>query len=302
MSKNVLISGASGFVGTHLTELLLEKGYKVIKLTRSLTGSSDDQVYWNPAKGEIELESLQDLDAVVHLAGENIVGRWTDHKKAKIENSRVLGTKLLSESLAKLNKKPKVLISASAIGYYGNRGDEILSEESTPGEGFLADVSLKWENATEAANDAGIRVINLRIGMVLGLDGGALEKMLLPFRIGIGGKIGEGKQYWSWIAIDDLIGIIYYLLRNEDLKGPVNAVAPNPVTNSEFTFALGRVLNRPTILPLPAFAARVLLGEMADETMLSSARVKPQKLLDSGYKFKYPELQQTLNSILKTSK
>ncbi len=302
MSKNVLISGASGFVGTHLTEFLLSKGCTVKKLTRSLQGTTGDQVCWNPAKGEIELEALQDLDAVVHLAGENIAGRWTEKKKANIEKSRVQGTKLLSESLAKLNKRPEVLIAASATGYYGDRGDEILNEESAPGEGFLADVSLKWENATEAANEAGIRVFNLRIGMVLGLGGGALQKMLLPFKIGLGGKIGDGKQYWSWIAIDDLIGIIYYLLSKEDLSGPVNAVAPNPVTNSEFTFALGRVLKRPTIFPLPAFVARGLFGEMADGTMLSSARVTPQKLLDLGYKFKYPKLEQALNSILRVSR
>jgi len=302
MTKNILISGASGFVGGNLTEFLLERGCKVKKLTRSVQGSAGNLVYWNPAKGEIELEALEGLDAVVHLAGENIAGRWTEKRKTNIENSRIQGTKLLSESLAKLNKKPQVLIAASATGYYGDRGDEILSEESAPGEGFLTDVCLKWENATEVANEAGIRVFNLRIGMVLGLGGGALQKMLPPFKIGVGGKIGEGKQYWSWIAIDDLVGIIYYLLNSQDLKGPVNAVAPYPVTNSEFTFALGRVLNRPTILPLPGFVARGLLGEMADATMLSSARVIPRKLLDSGYKFKYPKLEQALNSILKASK
>ena len=299
MSKNVLISGASGFVGTHLTKFLLERGYKVKKLTRSPQDNTGGQAYWNPERGEIELEALQDLDAVVHLAGENIAGRWTEKKKAKIENSRVEGTKLLSESLAELDKRPEVLISASAIGYYGDRGDEVLTEESAPGEGFLADVGIKWENATKAAQEAGIRVCNPRIGLVLGMDRGALEKMLMPFKLGLGGKIGGGKQYWSWIAIDDLIGIIYYLLGKEDLSGAVNAVAPNPVTNSEFTSALGRALNRPTIFPLPAFVARGLLGEMADETMLSSTRVKPQKLLDSGYEFKYPELEQALNSILK---
>ncbi len=302
MSKNVLISGASGFVGTHLTEFLLEKGYKVKKLTRSLPDTTGDQVYWNPAKGEIELEALEDLDAVVHLAGENIAGRWTDQKKAKIESSRVQGTKLLSESLAKLNKKPEVLIAASAVGYYGSRGDEILSEKSTHGRGFLSDVGVKWENATKAAQEAGIRVCNVRIGLVLGADGGALGKMLVPFKLGLGGKIGDGKQYWSWIAIDDLVEIIYYLLEHEDLKGPVNAVAPNAGTNNEFTSTLGRVLGRPTIFPLPAFVVRGLFGEMGEETMLSSARVTPQKLLDSGYKFKYPKLEQALNNILKVSR
>jgi len=302
MTKNILISGASGFVGAHLTKFLLEKGYKVKKLTRAVQGSAGNLVYWNPAKGEIELEALEGLDAVVHLAGENIAGRWTEKKKAKIESSRVQGTKFLSESLVKLNKKPEVLIAASAIGYYGNSGDEILTEESAKGSGFLADVGVKWEQATQPAAEAGIRVCNVRIGLVLGRDGGALEKMLFPFKLGLGGKIGDGNQYWSWIAIDDLVGIIYYLLSSQDLKGPVNAVAPYPVTNSEFTFALGKVLNRPTILPLPGFVARGLLGEMAGATMLSSARVIPWKLLDSGYKFKYPKLEQALNSILKASK
>ncbi len=298
MSKNVLISGASGFVGTNLTEFLLKKGCTVKKLTRSPQGTASDQIYWNPTKGEIELEALEDLNAVVHLAGENIAGRWTDHKKANIEKSRIQGTKLLSESLAKLNKKPEILISASATGYYGDRGDEILNEDSAPGEGFLADVGIGWENATEAANKAGIRVINLRIGLVLGTGGGALEKMLLPFKIGLGGKIGDGKQYWSWIAIDDLVGIIYYLFSKGDLRGPVNAVTPNPVTNTEFTSALGRALNRPTILPLPAFVARGLLGEMADATLLSSVRVIPQKLIDTRYEFKYPKLEQALSNVL----
>ena len=302
MSKNILISGAAGFVGTHLTELLSERGYKVTVLSRSAKGIRENIIYWNPMKGEIDIEALKDIDAVVHLAGENIAGRWTSTKKAKIENSRVLGTKLLSETLASLNKKPEVLISASAIGIYGDRGDETLTELSSPGHGFLADVGVKWEDATLAAKDAGIRVCNLRIGLVLGNDGGALEKMLIPFRLGLGGKIGDGKQYWSWIVIDDLVKIILYLIENKDLDGPINAVSPDPSTNSEFTSALGKVLNRPTIIPLPAFAARGLLGEMADETMLSSTRVIPQKLLDSEFEFKYTDLNDALSGILKATK
>jgi len=273
MSKNVLITGATGFVGTYLTEFLIDRGYDVIILSRSAKGNKGNVAYWNPERGEIDIEALKNLDAAVHLAGENIAGRWTDHKKTRIDNSRVLGTKLLSESLASLNKKPEVLISASAIGIYGNRGDEILTEASSHGQGFLADVGVKWEEATKIAKEAGIR---------------------------IGGKIGDGKQYWSWIAIDDLVEIIYYLLKNKNLEGPVNAVSPNPVTNSEFTRALGQVLNRPTLIPLPAFAARGLLGEMADETMLSSTRVIPQKLLDAGFKFKYMDLKNALSGILKT--
>ena len=300
MSKNVLITGAAGFVGTYLTEFLIDRGYDVIILSRSAKGNKGNVAYWNPERGEIDIDALQDLDAAVHLAAENIAGRWTDHKKTRIDNSRVLGTKLLSESLASLNKKPEVLISASAIGIYGNRGDEILTEASSHGQGFLADVGVKWEEATKIAKEAGIRACNVRIGLVLGKDGGALKKMLMPFKLGLGGKIGDGKQYWSWIAIDDLIEIIYYLLKNKNLEGPVNAVSPNPVTNSEFTRALGQVLNRPTLIPLPAFAARGLLGEMADETMLSSTRVIPQKLLDAGFKFKYMDLKNALSGILKT--
>lgn len=298
MSKTVLISGAAGFIGTHLTELLVTEGYNVRILTRSSTVSKDNVVCWNPDKGELDVPSLEGLDAVVHLAGENIAGRWTQDKKAKIENSRVDGTKLLSESLATLGKKPEIFIAASAIGIYGDRGDEILTETSAPGTGFLADVGVKWENATNSAEEAGIRVCNIRIGLVLGADGGALEKMLIPFKLGLGGKIGDGHQYWSWIAIDDVVRIIYYLLENPDLKGPVNLVSPNAVTNEEFTSALGRVLNRPTILPLPGFVAKGLLGEMAEETMLSSTRVVPQKLLDSGFKFRYTDLKDALSDIL----
>lgn len=300
MSKNILITGAAGFVGTHLTEYLVSKGYNVLILSRSAKSTKGNVAYWNPERGEIDIEALKDLDAVVHLAGENIAGRWTDQKKAKIESSRVLGTRLLSESLAALSKKPEVLIAASAVGIYGNRGDEVLTEASSHGRGFLADVGIKWEDATKAAKEAGIRVCNLRIGLVLGKDGGALEKMLMPFKLGLGGRIGDGKQYWSWIAIDDLIRIIYYLLNNKDLEGPLNAVSPNPITNNEFTSALGRTLNRPTIFPLPGFVAKGLLGEMADETMLSSTRVLPQKLLDIGFKFKYTDLNNALSGILKT--
>ena len=299
MSKKVLISGAAGFIGTHLIEFLVESGYKVKILTRSSRVSRENIVYWSPEKGKVSINELEDLYAVVHLAGENIAGRWTDQKKAEIERSRVEGTRLLSESLAKLDKKPEVLVAASAIGYYGNRGDDILTEESAPGTGFLADVGVKWEDATSAAKEAGIRVCNLRIGLVLGTDGGALEKMLMPFKFGLGGRIGDGQQYWSWISIDDVVGIIYYLLNNKDIQGPVNAVAPNAVTNEEFTSALAKVLNRPTIFPLPAFVARGLLGEMADQTMLSSTRVVPQKLLNSGYKFEYTDLEDTLSSLLK---
>lgn len=301
MSKNILISGAGGFVGTHLIELLASKGYGITILSRSAQSSKENVISWDPVSGQLDVDALQNIDAVVHLAGENIAGRWTKEKKARIENSRVQGTKLLSESLASMGKKPEVLISASAIGIYGNRGDETLTESSSPGHGFLAEVGINWEEATKPAVEAGIRVCNVRIGLVLGSDGGALEKMLIPFKLGLGGKIGGGNQYWSWIAIEDLVSIIYFLLIKKNLDGPVNAVSPVPVTNTEFTSTLGKVLNRPTIIPLPAFAARGLLGEMADETMLSSTRVIPQKLLDSGFEFKYTELNSALSGILKTN-
>ena len=301
MSKNVLISGAAGFIGTHLTKALADLGHNVIILSRSAKSTKHNVINWKPASGKLDLSGVTDLDAVVHLAGESIAGRWTDEKKARIKNSRVEGTKLLAEALGGLNKKPEVLISASAIGIYGDRGDEALTEASPPGSGFLSEVGVKWEEATEPAREAGIRVCNIRIGLVLGNGGGALEKMIVPFKLGLGGKIGGGRQYWSWISIDDLVGIVIYLMNNNNLEGPVNAVSPNPLTNSEFTSALGNALNRPTIIPLPAFAARGLLGEMAQETMLSSTRVIPKKLLDAGFEFKYSDLDDALSGILTTN-
>jgi len=301
MSKNILISGAAGFIGTHLTEAFADLGHNVIILSRSAKSTKHNVINWKPESGKLDLSGITDLDAVVHLAGESIAGRWTEEKKARIKNSRVKGTELLAEALGGLNKKPEVLISASAIGIYGDRGDEALTETSPPGDGFLSEVGVKWEEATEPAKEAGIRVCNIRIGLVLGNGGGALEKMILPFKLGLGGKIGGGGQYWSWISIDDLVGIIIYLMNNNNLEGPVNAVSPNPLTNSEFTSALGKALNRPAIIPLPAFAARGLLGEMAQETMLSSTRVIPKKLLDAGFKFKYAELDDALSGILTTN-
>lgn len=301
MSKNILITGAAGFIGTHLTESLADKGHNIIILSRSAKKSKHNVFWWDPASGEIDLDGVPDLDAVVHLAGESIAGRWTDDKKARIKDSRVDGTKLLADALSGLKKKPEVLISASAIGIYGNRGDETLTEQSAPGKGFLAEVGVKWEEATSAARDTGIRVCNIRIGLVLGSDGGALEKMITPFKFGVGGKIGDGTQYWSWISIDDLVEIIIYLINNSAIEGPVNAVSPNPVTNSEFTSALGKALNRPTIIPLPSFAARGLLGEMAEETMLASTRVIPKKLSESGFQFKYTDLNEALSGILNTN-
>lgn len=293
----ILISGATGLVGTELRSQLKEKGNEITVLSRSRSGSSERIAVWNPSTGDIESDKLEGHDAVVHLAGESIMGRWTEEKKIEIENSRVIGTRLLAETLAGLKRKPSVIVSASAIGYYGDRGRELLTEDSQEGDGFLADVAVKWEDALKPAVDAGIRAVMVRLGVVLSSEGGALEQMLLPFKLGVGGRIGDGEQYWSWIAIDDVAGAIYHCIVNEGINGPVNLVSPNPVTNKEFTDTLGDVLGRPTILPLPSFAARGLFGEMAEELMLASTRVVPEKLLESGYQFQYTDLKDALNDL-----
>jgi uncharacterized protein (TIGR01777 family) len=294
----VLVSGSSGFIGSSLVSFLKEKRAEVVRLVRSQPNPGEAAVFWDPEKGNIENTRLKGLDAVVHLAGESIIGRWTAGKKAKILNSRKNGTRLLAESLARLDRKPKVLICASAIGYYGDRGEEILKEESPAGKGFLPEVCLAWEGATQPAAEAGIRVVNLRIGMVLSPKGGALAKMAPPFKMGLGGKIGSGRQYVSWISMGDLLGIFQHALATESLRGPVNAVAPNPVTNLEFTKTLGRVLSRPTLFPMPAFAARLAFGEMSNELFLASTRVIPSKLLETGFQFRHMELESALRELL----
>jgi uncharacterized protein (TIGR01777 family) len=243
------------------------------------------------------------LDAVIHLAGESIAGgRWTAARKARIRDSRTQGTRLLAETLAQLARPPKVLISGSAIGYYGDRGQEILTENEGPGSNFLAGVCRAWESATEPAAHNGTRVVILRTGIVLSRKGGALARMLTPFRMGVGGVVGSGKQFMSWISIDDLVRIILYALKIETVKGPVNAVAPKPVTNAEFTRLLGRILRRPTVLPMPGIAARLAFGEMADELLLASTRVAPAKLEASGFVFRHPDLESALMSILGVAK
>jgi uncharacterized protein (TIGR01777 family) len=248
---------------------------------------------WDSASGEITTDGP--IQAIVHLAGESIAGgRWTESRKRLIRDSRVDPTRRLCEALARRSPKPAVLICASAIGYYGSQGDIVLTENSPSGEGFLPDVCRQWEAATLPAAEAGIRVVNLRIGMVLGRKGGALASMLTPFRLGLGGVVGSGRQYWSWIAIDDLVGAMQHAIVTRAISGPVNATAPNPATNREFTKALGRVLRRPTIVPMPAFAARLALGPMADDLLLASARVVPSRLLESGYQFRFPELEPAL--------
>ncbi len=297
----MLVSGSSGLVGSALVPALTGGGHRVVRLLRpeSKTSAGQEAWGWDPGKGSMLSLGRDAVDAVVHLAGENIAAaRWSEKQKARIRDTRVKGTRVLCELLAKLSSPPKVLICASAIGYYGNRGDELLREESFPGSDFLAQVCQEWEAATEAAARKGIRVVNLRIGLVLSAAGGALAKLLLPFRLGLGGRIGAGKQYMSWIAIDDLVGVIAHAITNDALKGAVNAVTPNPVTNLEFTKTLGKVLKRPTLFPMPAFAARLALGEMADALLLASTRVEPVRLLAAGYAFRFPNLEGALRHVL----
>lgn len=294
----VLLTGAHGLVGSALNPFLTTGGHSVEPLRRKKTSQAGRGVFWNPAEVGIELDKLEGFDAVVHLAGESIVGRWDDEKKRKIRDSRVKGTRLLAETLAKLERRPHTLVSASAIGYYGDHGDEVLTEQSPAGKGFLADVCREWEAATATAAEAGIRVVNLRFGVILSPQGGALEKILLPFRYGLGGEVGSGRQYWSWIAVDDAVGAIHHALITDALRGPVNAVTPHPITNREFTKTLGDLLSRPTLAPTPEFAARLLFGEMADELLLASARVEPARLRNTGYLFRFQTLEEGLRHLL----
>jgi uncharacterized protein (TIGR01777 family) len=295
----ILVTGSSGLVGSALIPSLKAQGHEVIRLVRSAPKDSATQIYWNPENGTISAGELEGFDAVVHLAGDNLAeGRWTDEKKRSIRESRIKGTMLLSETLAKLEHKPDVLVSASAIGFYGSRGDEQLNEQSASGDDFLSEVCREWELSTQLASQSGVRVVHLRFGVILSNEGGALAKMLTPFRMGVGGKIGDGKQYMSWIVIDDAVGAIGHALTNDSLRGAVNVVAPEPVTNYEFTKAMGSVLSRPTIFSMPAFAARLAFGEMADATILASQRVEPVRLKESGFVFKYPELEGALKHVL----
>ena len=298
----ILVSGSTGFIGSALLPSLTSAGHHITRLIRSGTpklGGTSPAITWNPDLEELNPSSLEGFDAVIHLAGENIAGgRWNPRRKSSIRESRTKGTRLLSQALGGLGHPPKVFISASAIGYYGNRGDERLNEKSPPGEDFLAVVCQEWEQATVVAAKAGIRIVNPRIGMVLSPKGGALAKLLTPFRLGVGGVVGDGNQYMSWIELDDLVGVFQHALASHQLQGPVNAVSPNPVTNREFTKTLGRVLGRPTIFPLPAFAAKLALGEMAEALLLSSQRVEPQRLLETNYVFRFLQLERALEALL----
>ena len=287
----ILVSGSSGLVGSALTFNLLSDGHQVFRLVRS---KQEDGIYWNP-KEPMDSAAMEGFDAVVHLAGENIAeGRWNAEKKRRIRESRIDGTKHLSQTLAALKSPPRAFLSASASGYYGSRGDEVLTEESPAGTGFLSSVCTEWEAATEPLKEKGVRVVLLRFGIILSDKGGALQKMVTPFKFGAGGRIGSGKQYWSWIDLDDVVRIIELAISNEAIQGPVNVGTPNPVTNREFTEALARVLNRPAIVPIPAFAARAAFGEMADEMLLSSCRMDPAKLVAQGYTFGYPDIESSL--------
>jgi hypothetical protein len=290
----ILVSGSSGLIGSALLPELEKAGHSVARLVRRTP--SANEVQWNP-DGNIQPAAVDGFDAVVHLAGESIAGRWTEAKKARIRNSRVQGTSSLANALARTTRLPKVMVCASAIGIYGDRADETLREESAPGSDFLAEVAKQWEAATEPAARAGIRVVLLRIGVVLSRHGGALARMLPPFRMGLGGRIGSGKQWMSWIALDDVVGTIQHALTTESLRGALNTVAPNPVTNAEFTRTLGEVLHRPTVFPLPEFIVRTIFGEMGQALLLSSQRVECAKLLASGYRFRHPELQSALQAL-----
>lgn len=298
----ILVSGSSGLVGSALLPVLRSAGHEVVRLVRGpsgLSGPGDATVQWDPEKGELDGSRLEGIEAVVHLAGENIAARrWTAAQKARIRDSRVRGTALLSDRLANLAQPPATLVAASAIGFYGDRGDELLDEDSASGNDFLSEVCRQWEAASLPASEKGIRVVRLRLGIVLSPRGGALAKMLLPFKLGAGGKIGSGRQHLSWIALDDAVGAIGHALTDSNLSGPVNAVAPNPATNLEFTKTLGKVLSRPTLFPMPGFAARIAFGEMAEALLLAGARVEPRRLAGSGYSFQFPTLEGALRHLL----
>ena len=299
----ILISGASGLVGAKLVPALTSQGHQVVRLVRDKAKAHGDAAFWDPKGGFLDPAALAGAEAAINLAGESIAsGRWNADRKRAIRESRVDATTTIAKAFAALDPKPRVLINASAIGYYGSRGDEWLDESSSSGSGdFLSGVCRDWEAATAPATKAGIRVVLSRFGVILSKRGGALATMLTPFKLGLGGRIGDGRQYMSWIAIDDVIGAILHSLGTENLAGPVNTVAPNPVTNAEFTKTLGKVISRPTLFPMPAFAAKLVFGEMGEELLLGGQRVRPAKLLESGYTFKYPELETALRHVLSNS-
>jgi uncharacterized protein (TIGR01777 family) len=294
----IAISGSTGFLGRALSAHLTGLGHQVIALTRRSGAGAAQSISWDPARGELAPNALAGIDAVVNLAGENVAQRWTDDVKREIRDSRVKGTALLARTIQEMETPPRTLLSGSAIGIYGDRGQELLDESSAPGRGFLADVARAWEDATGAIDRADVRVVHLRTGTVLGADGGALEKMLPPFRLGFGGKIGSGTQMMSWIALEDWTRAVAFILDAGQLRGPVNLVAPVPVSNVDFTHALGHALGRPTIIPVPEAAIRLMFGEMGDATILASQRVVPTRLLGAGFSFRYETLDAALPAVL----
>ncbi len=295
----IAIAGSSGLVGTALVETLTQRGDQVRRLVRRATAPDRREIEWDPQGGQVDPDLLENLDALVHLGGVGIAERrWSERQKALIRDSRVDSTRLLSTTLAQLSSPPATFICASAVGYYGDRGDELLTESSPPGVGFLPDVCQQWEQATEPARSAGIRVVNLRIGIVLSSAGGSLSKMVTPFKLGVGGVLGDGGQYLSWITLNDLIRVILFVLDQPSLTGPVNAVAPNAATNRDLTRTLGKVLKRPTIIRSPAFAIRAIFGEMGRCLLLEGCRVHPEKLLAAGFGFEQANLEPALRALL----
>ena len=297
MSRAIALSGASGLLGSAVAPALAAGGWQVRPLVRR--APNPGEIRWDPVAGSIDTSALAGVSAAVHLAGESIAGgRWTPARKARIRSSRILGTRLLSESLARLPVRPDVLVSASAVGIYGDRGDELLDEQSPPGTDFLAAVGKDWEGATAPASDAGIRVVHLRFGIILSKEGGALPRMVTPFQLGAGGPIGNGRQWMSWISMEDAVRVVLEALQNGAMQGPFNAVAPEPVRNAEFAAGLGEVLHRPALVPAPAFALRLLFGEMADAALLASQRVVPARLAALGFSFRHPTLAEALRATL----
>ena len=297
----ILITGATGFLGRRVCEVLSQAGHTIVALSRDPTKAKQRVPALTEAfRWDALAEALKGCDAVVHLAGETVAGRWTDEKKKAIRDSRVLGTRNLVENIAKLDLRPKVLISASAIGYYGDRGEETLTEDSPPGSDFLAQVCQAWESEAARAENFGIRVVRLRIGLVLGPGGGALQALMPIFKLGLGGPLGSGRQFWSWVHRDDVAGAILFALERDDLRGPINVTAPQPVRQREFAQILGHVLRRPAILPAPAFALKLILGEFASE-LLSSKKVLPQRLQQQGYQFRFAELEPALRALVAPS-
>jgi len=296
---DVLVSGSSGLIGTALRAELVGTGHRVVRLVRGKDPGVADAVSWDPEGGVIDAGGIEGVDAVVHLAGESIAqGRWTAEKRRRIRESRTKGTRLLAETLAGLDRPPRVFVSASASGYYGDRGNELLREESAPGTGFLPDVCREWEAAADPAREAGIRVVHPRFGIVLSKEGGALAQTLPLFKTGLGGPIGSGRQYWSWVHLDDVTGMIVHALTNEEVEGPVNVSSPDAPTNAEYTRTLGRVLGRPAVLPAPAPALRLALGGLADALLLASVRMEPARLKETGYEYRHPELEGAFRHLL----